>query len=389
MPMTRASTPKWPSASTSWAATFSCPAVSGRLASALERLRKRGVGDRPLEVRRLGDLGPVAALRRELLGRSGVVRATPGSSFSGSSARRGSSSGSGSSGSGSDHSAVGSRSSASPSTSGSVSSCSGNVRAIALARGGGPSSSAASSSVAGRRRWTAVRTSRVVVATESLVALTTPATDAPVSSSTAAAKRKIAIVCAPRSPSSGRGRPVEPLPHHAAARLDPLRLPATGPPPGPEAERAGREAERERGEQADRAGPERPHRGQHGPQHEDRAGRHQRGGDDVVAGAEQRPQAVDGAVAGLAAVPVEVDDEGEEDGGGDEAEPDDVEVALLELRQAARQRARSGGRGAWPSAWPCSGLGLGRRRAGGIWAEPPSTRRARTLPPHAAGKSCR
>ena len=40
MPITRASTPKWPSASTSWAATFSCPAVSGRFASALERLRK-------------------------------------------------------------------------------------------------------------------------------------------------------------------------------------------------------------------------------------------------------------------------------------------------------------------------------------------------------------
>src|SRR3954467_13937083 len=40
MPMTRASTPKWPSASVSWAATRSCPAVSGLLASALERLRK-------------------------------------------------------------------------------------------------------------------------------------------------------------------------------------------------------------------------------------------------------------------------------------------------------------------------------------------------------------
>jgi hypothetical protein len=40
----------------------------------------------------------------------------------------------------------------------------------------------------------------VVVEIESLVALTTPATEAPVSSSTAAVKRKIAIVCAPRSP---------------------------------------------------------------------------------------------------------------------------------------------------------------------------------------------
>ena len=42
--MTFACTPKCPRASTSWAAIFSWPAVSGRLASALERLRKRGSG---------------------------------------------------------------------------------------------------------------------------------------------------------------------------------------------------------------------------------------------------------------------------------------------------------------------------------------------------------
>ena len=46
MPITRASTPKWPSASISCAATFSCPAVSGRAASAVERVRKRGSGTR-------------------------------------------------------------------------------------------------------------------------------------------------------------------------------------------------------------------------------------------------------------------------------------------------------------------------------------------------------
>ena len=44
MPMTCACTPKWPSASTSWAAVFSCPAVSGRFASPVERVRKRGSG---------------------------------------------------------------------------------------------------------------------------------------------------------------------------------------------------------------------------------------------------------------------------------------------------------------------------------------------------------
>ncbi len=42
--MTFACTPKCPSASISWAAVFSWPTVSGRLASALERLRKRGSG---------------------------------------------------------------------------------------------------------------------------------------------------------------------------------------------------------------------------------------------------------------------------------------------------------------------------------------------------------
>jgi hypothetical protein len=42
--MTRACTPKWPSASTSWPAVFSCPTVSGRLASTVERVRKRGSG---------------------------------------------------------------------------------------------------------------------------------------------------------------------------------------------------------------------------------------------------------------------------------------------------------------------------------------------------------
>ena len=38
MPTTRASTLKWPSASSNCAATFSCPAVSGRAASSLERV---------------------------------------------------------------------------------------------------------------------------------------------------------------------------------------------------------------------------------------------------------------------------------------------------------------------------------------------------------------
>ena len=107
------------------------------------------------------------------------------------------------------------------------------MRAIALARGGGPSSSADSSSVAGRRRWTAVRTSRVVVEIESLVALTTPAIEAPVISSTAAVKRKIAIVWAPRSPSALETAQYSPSPTTPPRGLTHSGSHETGPPPGP------------------------------------------------------------------------------------------------------------------------------------------------------------
>ena len=44
LPITRASTPKCPSASTSWAAVFSWPAVSGRDASSDERFSDSGSG---------------------------------------------------------------------------------------------------------------------------------------------------------------------------------------------------------------------------------------------------------------------------------------------------------------------------------------------------------
>ena len=45
LPITRASTPKWPSASISWAAIFSCPAVSGRAASSDERFSEPASGN--------------------------------------------------------------------------------------------------------------------------------------------------------------------------------------------------------------------------------------------------------------------------------------------------------------------------------------------------------
>jgi hypothetical protein len=73
-----------------------------------------------------------------------------------------------------------------------------------------------------------------------------------------------------------------------------------------------------------------------------------------VAGADQHLQALDGAVPGLATVPAEVDQEGEEDRGGDEAEADDVVVALLELGELG-----PGAPGARLA--PRLGLGLGLR----------------------------
>ena len=231
---------------------------------------------------------------------------------------------------------------------------------------------------------TAVRTSRVVLANESVVALMTPAIDAPVSRSVAAARRKIAIVCAPSVPRKVRGDVVEPLPRQAAARLDPLGVPHDLRAAGPEPERAGGERERDAEEEADRAGLERPHGREHRAQDEDRAGRHQPDRHEVVDGADQDAQAVDGGVARLAAVPVEVDDEGEEDRGGDEAEPDDVEVALLERAAGpASTTAASGARGrpaasSWARAWA---WGVGGRAA--CRAEPPSTPRRGPLPAQA------
>ena len=219
--------------------------------------------------------------------------------------------------------------------------------------------------MAGRRRWTAERTSRVVVLTESEVALITPAIDAPVSRSTAASEQEERDRVGAERAEQRRGRVVEPLPRHAAARLDPLRVPRDRRAARAEAERARGEREREAGEEADRAGLERPHRGQDRAQHEDRPRGHQRGGHQVVDGADQDAQAVDGGVAGLPAVPAEVDDEGEEDRGGDEAEADDVEVALLEHRQArAPRRTRAAGAGLGPRLGLGRGLGLGTAAGG-------------------------
>ena len=184
----------------------------------------------------------------------------------------------------------------------------------------------------------------------------------------------------------GRDPVVQPLPHDAAARLDPLGLPRDRAAAGTDPERAGGEAEADRGEQADGAGLERAHGGEHRPQHEDRAGRHQRRRDDVVAGAEQDLQAVDRALAGLAAVPAEVDDEGEEDRGGHEPEPDDVEVALLELRQLGRGATSPG---LAPRLGSALGLGRGATAGGRHLGRTPFDAQRQDPASSAAGKSCR
>ena len=85
MPITLASMPKWPSASSSPAATRSWPAVSGRTCSAVERVSSARLGRRQGNDGILGHRGAVAALRRELL-RIGRLRRRDGRVGSSSSA---------------------------------------------------------------------------------------------------------------------------------------------------------------------------------------------------------------------------------------------------------------------------------------------------------------
>ena len=77
-------------------------------------------------------------------------------------------------------------------------------------------------------------------------------------------------------------------------------------------------------------------------------GRGQRDRHEVVRGAEQPAQAFDGLRAGAPAVPAEVDEEGEEQGEADEAQPEQVELALfergqVELRTPERRARRAAG----------------------------------------------
>ena len=199
-----------------------------------------------------------------------------------------------------------------------------------------------------------------------MVALTTPATEAPVSSSTAARNRNTATMCAPTVPSA-----VE-APQYSASPTTPPRgrthsgSQRTSEPPGPSPSVPAARPSAQRREQAQPAGAERPHGGQHLAQHEDRARGQQRHRHAVVDGADQPAQAVDGPAAGLAAVPAEVDQEREEDRGGHQRR----------ARSGRAGAARAWAGGARPPARN-GGLGLGRGLRG-MW--PPPLRRALLRP---------
>ncbi len=110
-------------------------------------------------------------------------------------------------------------------------------------------------------------------------------------------------------------------------------------PVGPQAERPGREAQHHRREEADRPGLERLDRGQHRAQDQHGPDPEQRERRQVADLAEQQREALLEAVADLAAVPAQVEDEREEAGERDQAQADQVHVALLELRHG-RPRER-------------------------------------------------
>ena len=212
--------------------------------------------------------------------------------------------------------------------------------------------------------------SRVVVETELVVAFTTPATDAPVRSSTAARNRNTATMCAPTVPTALE-QPVEPSPTtpprgrtHAASQCTALRRAETGVPAASPISSAA--------EQAQAARAERPHRGEHRPAA--RPGRRWRSAPPgpVVHGADQRPQPVQRPVAAVAAVPVQVDQAREEDAGRDQREPDQIQLSLFERRQSRP------GHGRGTTARGLRFLAGGSRLAG-----PPSTRCVRRSCPGA------
>ena len=359
VPTTLASTPKCPSASSSAAAVFSWPVVSGLAAAAVERVSSLDCGTR--QSKPGSSVTALCGAARPATG-SGASsrRVTPGSS--GSAPRRAASASSGSSACsaprprallgrgrvlrrpalraaeqlgearggverrrldvrGLDHQLA----------------VPGLRRRQRLARGVGAGApprrcSAALSSVVESRSARPVPTRPV------RSACTTPAIVAPVSSSSAASEEEQGDDVGAQALDRGRGGRVERLAHDPAARLDERAAPLVRARAArPQPERPGGERQRERREQAQRAGGERAAVGQERPQHDDRPAGHQRGGHDVGDHADEVAEAVGQRPADLAPVPVAVEDERQEHAQRDEREPDEVQLALLEHGQAQPQ----------------------------------------------------
>ena len=180
------------------------------------------------------------------------------------------------------------------------------------------------------------RTRRLVVVTESPVAFRTPAMLAPVSRSTPGEEEEDGDEVRADAAEQRGCALVEPLPHLASAFLPGLGQAA-------EAERARGEREAGGEQQAGRAGAEGPHGREHGAHDHHRAGGQQPDRDEHVDLPDEVLEAVDERGADGPALPAQVDQEREEHREGDQPEPDQVPVSLLEGRA---EPARSDGRAA-------------------------------------------
>ena len=192
----------------------------------------------PLEVRRLGDLGAVAALRRELLRvdrrprdarlvRLGVLRRAVGSLRRPAPARA----------------RAPARRPRWPARRRDPDSGPRRTRTILGLRRGprDPRLARLQRRPAPRSGAARERMSRVVDDIDVVVAFTTPAIDAPVSSSTAARNRNTATMCAPIAPSAVETPQYRPSPITPPRGRTQSASQCTAVPPGPEAERPGRQ----------------------------------------------------------------------------------------------------------------------------------------------------
>jgi hypothetical protein len=133
------------------------------------------------------------------------------------------------------------------------------------------------------------------------------------------------------------GHPVQPLAQHPAvvAEVPGIHEAAlAGWVVGAEPERPRREPQHQRAHQAGRPGPERAHRRQHRLQHEERPRAEQQHRCGVAHTAEQEDEPVGHGLTDLPAVPAQVEHEREEGRERHQAEADQVEMLLLDLRQA-------------------------------------------------------